>query len=424
MRHFLCVTFLLIGIGLVNGLQAEEPAFVELKHPKSVGYAVFSPDGEKLATGCDDEIVRIWDTESGKELYKLEVPQEKPPGVTMPPRVVFSPDGKKLLTTTGYVTFKIWDVESGKELRRFEGHGERTDWKIFSSDGTKLLTASHDKTARLWDVETGKELRRFEGHASELYGAVFSPNEQFIATAGGDGARIWDAESGKELHKLEEPEPDDARLNGMDRVINKIVFDLMFKRVTSVAFSPDGEKLVTASPSESDTLVRIWSVKTGKELLQMKKPEQVQVLLQEKRLLVRGDASNFAIVYYLTVRFSPDGKKIVVSYLRPNFTQIWDAESGAKLHEWEGEFTAFSPDGKKVLARYYKYPGDFFVRICDVESGKELHRLEHGNIIYHALFSPDGQTVVTTSGDRTARIWDWERAPVAPPPVRPAIRDF
>jgi len=271
-------------------------------HSSGVHSAFFSPDGKKIVTtgsdgaarGLPDDdgnfgCVRIWNADTGKELKKLE-------GFFVSHFAVFSPDGKKIAaagsqriidenTALFYARVLIWDVDSGKIVQQLEGHTQRVNTVDFSHDGKTILTSSRDGTARIWDTETGKELQKIEVNkgydpfspdGNRVSAAFFSPDGKTMMTAGAfsltgsiekDGTiRLWDISSGKELRKLEgHPKWND-----------------------SVAFSPDGKKIATTGP---DGTARLWVVETGEELQKFGKETDW------KRI-------NFSA-------FSPDGKTIV-----------------------------------------------------------------------------------------------------------------
>ena len=201
----------------------------------------------------------------------------------------------------------------------------------------------------------------FTGHTDRLRSVAFSPDGRRIVTGSFDNtARVWDAETGQPT----------ALLSGhADRVI-------------SVAFSPDGQRIVTGS---YDKTTRIWDISTGREVMRLS-----------------GHTDRLR-----AVAFSPDGRFVATgSYDKT--ARIWNAASGAEIRLLSGHTevvtsVAFSPDGRHLVTASY----DKTARIWDVATGRPIMLLSgHPDRMTAAAFSPDGQHIVTASGDKTARIWD------------------
>ena len=167
-------------------------------HSHSVLRVAFSADGHRLATGSADRTIKIWSSETGKELISIEVPEGPVFGLD------FSPDDQRLASCDGgSKTVMLWDSVSGKKLLSLEGHKHYVHGVAFSPDGRRLATGSYDGTAKVWDSTTGKELISFH-HGGYVFDVAFSPDGQHLASAGTNQTiKIWDIDSGKEWFSLQ-----------------------------------------------------------------------------------------------------------------------------------------------------------------------------------------------------------------------------
>jgi WD40 repeat protein len=158
--------------------------------------------------------------------------------------------------------------------------------------------------------------------------------------------------------------------------------------VFTAVWSPDGARIVTAS---DDGTTRVWDARSGRQLL-----------------ILHGSEGFGCAVY------SPDGSRIAT--LSHSKVQVWDARSGRPLVTlsspgatfgsnadvgYHGS-VAYSPDATRIVTSM----GDRTARVWDARTGKMLATLAgHTDDIATAAYSPDGKRIVT-GGDETARIWD------------------
>jgi small GTP-binding protein len=221
-----------------RGAEQELPLGVKLlrtfKGHKDVVMSVsFDPTGETLATGSDDETVKLWDTASGMLLRTLAGHTSK---VWC---VAFDPTGRLLASASEDKTVKLWEPTSGRLLRSLDGH-EGLVWSVvFHPTGQTLASGSFDGTVKLWDAAGGKLLRTLKGNTNTVYRVAFDLTGQTLASGCGDHTgKLWDPAGGKRLRTLEGHEGP----------------------VFSVAFDPTGETLATGS---DDKTVKLWDTASG-----------------------------------------------------------------------------------------------------------------------------------------------------------------
>ncbi len=360
-------------------------------HELAVCSVAFSPDSQRIVTGGWDIWAKVWEAASGKELRSLQ-------GRSGFRSAAFSPDGRRIATGGSDLTVQVWDADSGEERLALKGHNDEVCSVAFSPDGQRLVSGSLDGTAKLWDLGSREKLLTPGGKL--VYKAAFSHDGQRIATGGEDGTvKVWATASGKEL------------LN----------FKAHTLRITSVAFSPDGQRIVTSG--QRDPTLRVWEAASGRELFTLRGHSDeifCAAFSPDGRRIVTGSVDQTAKVWEAdtgkelftfrghgtminSVAFSPDGQRIVSG--GDDTAKVWEAAGGKELLSLPGlsQAVAFSPDGRRIVT------GDLSgtAKVWDAANGTQLLTLKgHNGFIYTVAYSPDGQRILTGCTDRTARLWD------------------
>ncbi|MBE9142835.1 AAA-like domain-containing protein [Planktothrix mougeotii] len=151
-------------------------------HKGNVTAVNISPDLQLIATGSDDQTVKIWKPD-GTLLHIL-----KHTGAVW--RVMFSPDSRLIVSGSLDGTVKLWRVD-GTLITSFQAH-EGPAWGVaFSPDGKLIASSGGDKQVKLWTLDGGL-LKTFIGHQNIVRNVAFSPDSQMIASGGADNTiKLW-----------------------------------------------------------------------------------------------------------------------------------------------------------------------------------------------------------------------------------------
>ena len=150
------------------------------------GAVVFSKDGKYLIT-VGQEATVVWETATGKKVDRLTGAGNRRPCAAL------SPDGQLLAIGGEDGVVRLWDWAAAKEVRQICRLALPVHTVAFSRDGKTLACGGNWGTIRLWDVATGKPKETVPGHQEGLTSVVYAPGAARIATTGWDGTvRLWE----------------------------------------------------------------------------------------------------------------------------------------------------------------------------------------------------------------------------------------
>lgn len=257
---------------------AGKPARVLAGHKRAVFSVAFSPDGARALSGSWDGTLRLWKIPSGELERELDARGAEVFSVA------FSPDGRRALSGDRAGAVKLWDLETGALLRELKGHRANVVAAVFTSDGARAVTTDMDNRAVVWDLESGRALRTFEKRGHFVMGGYLAPDQKaFVFNA--RPLALVALEGGKTLREFPQAMSEDSA-------------------DTTVAFSPDGTRLIVESARHR---LNLWDVSAGKIERAYDAP-----------LTMRGAA------------FTPDGKTLVAAFsstAKPGVVIAWPVDS-------------------------------------------------------------------------------------------------
>jgi WD40 repeat protein/tRNA A-37 threonylcarbamoyl transferase component Bud32 len=211
------------------------------------------------------------------------------------------------------------------------------------------------------------------GHTSRVTSVAWSPGGTHIATASFDKTvRIWDIAHGFSI----------------------IIYRGHWDRVQAMTWSPDGKRVASAS---DDGTVQVWDATTGKQLL-----------------IYRGHSNAVN-----AVAWSPDGKRIA-SASDDKSVQVWDTSNGGLIfanrsHTKKVLAVAWSPDGRRVASGSedksvqvwspIKDKSGFFGTLRLTTRGQFSYK-SHSGRVNELIWSPNGQRIASVSNDKSMQVWD------------------
>jgi WD40 repeat protein len=403
----------------------ESSILIELPgHENTIRAIAWNSDGTRIATGSRDNTIKIWDLESKVPLKIFNHGSWIRALLWSDNIIVSAGDDNKI---------KIWDVKTETGNPQVLGEHEDIIRTIaFNPDRRKIVSGSDDTTLKTWDISKWECIRTHIGHKDSIKTVAWSPDgEKLYSSSSDKTVKVWDVSKVTYINDL----PDTWDSIGMRTIEANSGSDLadscnftMFgdeATLKSLAWSPDGNKIATAS---RDRTLKIWAVETGECLAVLFghestvravawSPDGKKILSGSRdKTLKIWDAATFDEItpsiapshqWIRSVAWSPDSTKIVSSGDDCNCT-TWNAETGTRIGRFVGHrkpvrAVMWSPDGTKLLSA----SDDTTLKIWNVETTDCIQTLDdHTNWVRGAMWSPDGTKIVSAGRDRSILVWD------------------
>jgi WD40 repeat protein/serine/threonine protein kinase len=374
-------------------------------HKDRVTHVAVSRDGI-IASASADRTVRLWSRSTSGVPGRRELKSVALEGHQGPVQsVAFAPDGQTLASASADHTIRLWDASKNQLRRVLTGHSEPVLSLAFSPDGRILASGGQDKLVKLWNPVTGDERSTLTGHTAAVCSVAFSPDSAVLASSDREGGiRTWDVAAGR----------------------SRATLPLTSGAEVFLAFRPESKNLVSVTEDGQYTL---WDIETNQPISSLWRRDHRRTLslavLPDGRLAATsGDEGKVALLNSSTGEaFSEPfkahapmidafqvarGQGALAWLLDDGSIELWDLTGRLRARlicpsggRWTG--MEFSRNGATLLARNV----DGTVAFIDSATGRLCSvRPSERRRVFVADFAPDGQTFAQADDDGDIRLWD------------------
>jgi WD40 repeat protein len=362
------------------------------------------------------DVVR-WDAQTGEIVHRFGGTEHDVFSLSL------SLDGKSVLTGSYYnEAASVWDLTTGQRLLSLDQHPDAVRAVAFAPGGRRVLAGFRDGSLVVWNLGSGEPSTHLRAHeAAVLDVAVTADGRHALSTARDGSLILWDLTDATEIQRL--------------RGHNMMVYD--------VTFTADGRRAISCSgaanpgASASNATVKLWDLHTGEVLRSFDAPLgllfQVAVSPDDQSALISSPATVVSILdleswtqagvlaghegWVPCLEFTPDGRRALSGSVDGTLI-LWDVTSREIVHRLtvrgQGLWSlAMSPDGQTVLSDSGDNAGEASMMLWDLEMGQEIRAFSRpdppeGTGVSGIAYLPDGRSAISCEGDGVLIEWDLE----------------
>jgi WD40 repeat protein len=339
-----------------------------------------------LSDNCLVRAIQLWPNNIGRT---LDLPHNN-----ILNKGIFSKDGSTVLTASADNIVRLWNSNTGSLIREYqdsgEGHTDEITDVIFSPDEQYVISSSKDSRIIVWNTESGEIENRLLGHNQPVRDMALAADNTLISVSRSDGSDfsskviLWDYENAillREYSDFSKPIPQKWLLE-------------------SVEAHPSKNEFVLSDLSDFDGNLNAYELDPAEESLNLVKSYDLKTLGQfstyAKFSTISPDGKYIIVSENKSVQrpgmvFDYESETFLYDIYHSNFSQI----NSAQFY--------FDEENKWIITTGH----DKLAILWNAENGDSLATFkEHTGNITYAEFNFDGSRVITNSTDQTAKVWN------------------
>ena len=324
----------------------------EKGHSDAILKAIWTSDGNFIASGGADNMIMVWHYPSGKIVRSFGNHEACITTIVKHPKEPLIASG---LESGEIFIYNIYTCRK----KRLEGHEDRVNVIVWSQEGKRLISGASDGKIIVWDPVTYKIIHKLEGHVKPVMGLQLSPGGRYFLSFSSDGViNIWNPKTGRAIYRITDPSG----------------------HIFSVAWSPERNKVASAS---ADGNIRIFDIKSTR----------MRMIGKHEHLISRIFWNRPNVM--VTVGW--DGK-----------VMVWDPTRLRKVMELGSHSTPIIHSALSRNGRYLATASlDRVIKVWNLSSMQQVAIFRgHRHIVSCLDWHPNSRFLLSSSWDKSIFIWN------------------